>query len=254
MLIKNIMKYYLFYQKMNTKIYIYLPNDIQLLSKHGKIRLLFIKEDLTKKSILLITLKLYKNNPILIINNKCKFPKGWLRMFIYDHQKYPNDAIAASIQYYIGKNLEIKEFSEGYKGTKFGTFNHITEMIFNFALINSDLGGILYPKNFFKNNDFFDENLYLKLSNDFDNLEDFYESVFIIIEDKILRQSSKIFDYTKYLLLKDINYEEYYKNKIESLEKMKKNFFLSIPKLEDAVKKRQNKIIVFFIYRRCKIL
>ena len=56
-------------------------------------------------------------------------------MFINDHIKYPNDAIAASIQYFFGKNYEIKEFNEGFKGEKFGKFNHIGEIIFNFALI-----------------------------------------------------------------------------------------------------------------------
>ena len=81
----------------------------------------------------------YKNNSILIINDKCLLPNGWLEMFINDHYKYPNDAIIASIQYYLGKEGEIKEFTEGFKGEKFGTFNHVTDMIFNFALVNSYL-------------------------------------------------------------------------------------------------------------------
>ena len=64
-------------------------------------------------------------------------------------------------------------------------------------MINIDLCGILYPKNFFQNSTFYDNELYLKSSN---NSEDFCQSVFIIVEDKNLRQSSKILDYTKYLI------------------------------------------------------
>ncbi len=110
---------------------------------------------------MIIAIKEYPNNPILIINDNIRFPCGWLEMFIKDHQKYPNDAISASIQYFFGKNLTITTFSDGYKSEKLGIFNHVTNMIFNFALINTNLGGTLYPKNFFKNEKFFDNELFL---------------------------------------------------------------------------------------------
>lgn len=219
-----------------------LPNEIQLLHNLKKIRLLFIKEKLTNQSSALIAMKEYKNNAILLINNKCLLPNGWLEMFIKDHKKYPKEAIAASIQYYFGKHGEIKELSEGYKGDKFGTFNHVTEMIFNFALVNKDFGGILYPKNFFQNISFYDQELFFKTTN---NTDEFWQSAFIIMEDKILRQSSKIFDYTRYLL-NDINYEDIYNNKTELYETIKKSFSLSFPDFVDSIKKRQNKIIVSF--------
>ena len=167
------------------------------IKKNENIELLFINESSTALSALSIPMKKYKNNPILIVNDRCILPNGWLKMFINDHLKYPNDAIVASIQYYFGKNGTISELKEGFKGIKFGIFNHVTEMIFNFALINSDLGGILYPKNFFKNSSFYENALFLRSS---ENSEDFLQSAFIIIEDKILRQSSKIYDYTKYFL------------------------------------------------------
>ena len=85
-------------------------------------------------------------------------------MFIKDHIKYPNDAIIASKQYSFEKNIKIVEFKEGFKGNKFGIFNQVPEMIFNFGLINIDLEGILYPKNFFNNSRFFDNELYLNVS------------------------------------------------------------------------------------------
>ena len=162
----------------------------------------------------------------------------WLEMFITDHIKYPNDAIAASIQYFFNRNFEIKEFKDGFRGEKFGTFNHVTELIFNFALTNIDLGGILYPSNFFQNSLFYDHELFLKSTN---NSEDFWQSAFIIIEDKILRQSSIIFDYTRYLI-DNFNYEEYYINRKLLFEKSKILFLKQFPNFNELIFKRQKKI------------
>ena len=74
----------------------------------------------------------------------------WIVRDVYERSyKYPNDAIVASIKYFFGKYSKITQFSYGFKGTKFGIFNHVPKMIFHFALINIDLGGVLYPKKFF---------------------------------------------------------------------------------------------------------
>ena len=217
-----------------------LPNEIILLYEKRRIIIKFIDEKLTSMTSTLLAMKEYKDNSILIINNKCLLPSGWLKMFIEDHNKYPKAAIVATVQYYFGKNGEIKEFTEGFKGSKFGAFNHVTDMIFNFALVNIDLGGILYPRYFFHDQNFYDEKLFLKIIN---NSEEFWQSAFIIKEDKILRQSSKIFDYTKYLL-DDINYEKSFKYKKELFEQIKKSFSVMFPNFESCVKKRQKKIIV----------
>jgi GT2 family glycosyltransferase len=186
---------------------------------------------------LITAFKEYPKSLILIINDDTTFPEGWIEMFINDHKKYPNDIISGSIQYFIGKNLAIKSFSEGFKGKNFGIFNHITNMIFNFAFVNTNLGGTLYPANTFKNNDFFDYQLFHKTSRDSD---EFWQSCFIMMENKILRQSSKIYDYTQYILLKDqpvINKEENYKKNLIEFCK----FF---PKFRNIVEKRQNKILI----------
>ena len=186
---------------------------------------------------MIIAIKEYPKNPILIINDDAIFPEGWLEMFINDHRKYPNDIISGSIQYFIGKNLKIKEFTEGFKGIKFGIFNHIANMIFNFAFVNTNLGGTLYPANSFKNKDFFDYQLFNKISR---NSDEFWQSCFIMIENKILRQSSKIYDYTQYILLKNqsiINKEiKYKKNFIE--------FCKFFPKFRNIIEMRQNKILI----------
>ena len=165
-----------------------LPKSILFMEKYNKIRLIFTDEDINLQTRLIIAIKEYPKNPILIINDDATFPEGWLEMFINDHKKYPNDIISGSIQYFIGKNLTIKKFSEGYKGRNFGIFNHITNIIFNFAFVNTNLGGTLYPANTFKNNDFFDYQLFHKTSRDSD---EFWQSCFIMMENKILDNLQK---------------------------------------------------------------
>ena len=216
-----------------------IPRNIKLLEQSHKLRILLINNNLNSQSRLIFAIKKYPNNPILLISDNIIFPYGWLEMFINDHKRYPNDAISASIQYYFGKNLEIKEFIEGFKGEKFGIFNQAYDMIFNFALINTNLGGTLYPKNFFKNNSFFDLNLFLNISYDSD---EFWQSCFIMIENKILRQSSKIYDYTKHMINESNNSID----KKILLEKIKKSFFNYFPEFKTIVFKRQHKIIVSF--------
>ena len=95
-------------------------------------------------------------------------------------------------------------------------------------------------KIFFQNNLFYDENLFSKITN---NSEDFWESAFIILVDKILRQSSKIFDYTKYLI-DNYNYEDIIMENIKMLEQIKLSFIKNFPNFNNIIKQRQNKIIV----------
>ena len=93
-------------------------------------------------------------NPILFVSPNIYFPEGWFDRIIQDHKKYPNDIITCSIKYYFGEKLTIKELSEDFKGKYFSTYNHIPNMIFNFAIINSNLDGTLYPSRMFKNRKF----------------------------------------------------------------------------------------------------
>ena len=157
----------------------------------NKIRIILLKNRLNLQTRLILAMKEYPKNPILIISDIIVYPEGWLKMFINDHRKYPNDIITASIQYFFGKNLKITGFSEGYKGKYFGVFNHISNLVFNFAIINSNYGGTIFPPLSFKNKFFFNLNYYLNISKKSD---EFWQSCFIMIENKILRQSSKIFN------------------------------------------------------------
>ena len=231
---KSLYKIILIISKKEKKYHI--PQSILSLIKLKFLRLIVINSKINSQTKLIITMKEYPNNPILIINCNSIFPEGWLEMFINDHKKYPNDIIAGSIQYFFNENLTIKEFPTGYKGKYFGNFNHVPNMIFNFALLNTGLGGTLFPANIFKNKNFYNSKLFLSISKNYD---EFWQSCFIMIENLILRQSSKIYDYTEYLLLKYDNY----KTKVE-YQKILSSFIKFFPKFKKIVKHRQNKIII----------
>lgn len=209
-----------------------LPNKLLSLEKTNNLRIILINKIINSQTRLIMAMKEYPNNPILIISDNIRFPDGWLEMFINDHQKYPNDTISASIKYFFGQNLKITEFSEGYQSEKLGIFNHVTNMIFNFALINTNLGGTLYPKNYFKNDRFLDDELFLKITKDSD---EFWQSCFIIIENKSLRQSSKIYDYSRYIINNsDIDYD-----KKKFFETIKLSFIKYFPIFSKSIKNRQ---------------
>ena len=214
-----------------------LPKSILLLKNLTKIRLILIDTEINLQTRFVIANKEYPKNPILIINDDAIFPEGWLEMFINDHKKYPNDIISGSIQYFISQNLTIKTFSEGYKGRKFGIFNHITNMVFNFAFVNTNLGGTLYPANTFKRKVFFDFDLFNNISG---NSDEFWQSCFIMMENNILRQSSKIYDYTQYIILKEkqiINKEINFKNNLIK-------FLEYFPEFRKVVDMRQKKFLI----------
>lgn len=221
----------------------FLPKSILLLINLKKIKLIMIDSKINLQTKLIVAIKYYPNNPILIINENTIFPEGWLEMFIKDHKKYPKDIIIGSVQFFFGNNLKIKQLSEGYNGKYFGIFNHITGIIFNFAFVNTNLGGTLYPENCFKNKFFFDLKLFLKISK---NSDEFWQSCFIMIEQKTLRQSSKIFDYTQYIILnndidsliKRIN------NKKKIYEKNIRKFLKYFPDFKTILENRQNKILI----------
>ena len=58
------------------------------------------------------------------------------------------------------------------------------------------------------------------------------------MEDKVLRQSSKIYDYTKYLI------NDSFENKKPIYDKIKLTFIENFPNFKESLIKRQNKIIV----------
>lgn len=215
-----------------------LKEDFLSFVKKNKIELNIINNKNNLENTLITSFKKLSEHSILLINDCLIYPEGWLEMFIDDLKKYPNDIIAGSIQYLIGQNFEIKNLTEGYNGKYFGKFNHITNLIFNFAFINIKLGGVLFPPNSFKNKIFYNLELFSKISS---NSIDFWVSCFIMLENKILRQSSKIYDYTQYIINNNEFINDFDKN---SMEKNLIKLFFYLPWFKNIIKRRQNKVII----------
>ena len=229
----------LFVSKKYSKKKFRLPEYFISFLELNRIILKFLNSKINLQTRLIEAINEFPNNPILIINNNTIFPEGWLEMFLNDHNNYPNDIIAGSIQYYFNQNNEIKTFSEGYKGYSNGIFNHVTNLIFNFALVNTDLGGTLYPAKCFKFRTFYNINMFKRVSKKSD---EFWQSCFIMIEGRNLRQSSKIYDYTKYIINK--NSTEFINNKINLFTNLRKSFLNYFPWFKKIILKRQHKIII----------
>ena len=209
---------------------------ISFIEENG-IQLKVIKNRYIFQNRLITIFQNWPDNPILLINENIIFPEGLLEMYIDAHKKYPNDIIASTIQYFIGQNFEIKSFSEGYNGKYFGTFNHISNLVFNFAFINIELGGALFPPNAFKSKIFHNLNFFLQIS---PKSIDFWISCFIMIENKVLRQSLKIFDFSNYVINKDDFINENSSIYEDNLRRM----FLYFPWFKKIINKRQKKVII----------
>lgn len=216
---------------------LYLSEEFITFINENEIQLNIIEKKYNFQIGLISTFNKWPDKPILLINDNTFFPEGWLEMYINDNKKYPNDIIAGSIQYFIDGNLNIKTFSEGYKGQYLGIFNHIANLIFNFAFTNIKLGGVLFPYNIFKNKLFYDLKLFSKISR---NSLDFWISCFIIIENRILRQSSKIYDYTKYI----INKSEFINENLTLYEDNLKKILIHFPWFKKIVHQRQKKVLI----------
>ena len=215
----------------------------KIIEINKNVEILWIKNDIGIYKKFIPTLIKFPRNPILVINDDVIRPEGWLKMFIKDCNEHPNQIISGAIELYYDENLNIKNIY-GYKSKYMNNFNHITNMIFNFALPGNGLGGILFPQNTFNNSLFLDKNLFLNLSKDNDEL---WQFCFIIMEDKIIRQSSIIYDYTEYLI-NSTKYDSFYKNnlkqKILKYEETSTLLFRQFPKFKQKLIERQHRILV----------
>jgi hypothetical protein len=216
---------------------LYLSDEFITFIREFNIQLNIIKKKYNFLVGLIAAFKQWPNKPILLIKDDIIFPEGWLEMYINDNKKYPNDIIVGSIQYFLGKNMNIKTFSEGYQGQYLGTFNHITNLIFNFAFTNIQLGGVLFPPYSFKSKLFYDLELFSKISKE---SLDFWVSSFIMLENRILRQSSKIYDFTKYI----INKNELINDNLKVFEENLRIILTYFPWFKNIINHRQKKVLI----------
>lgn len=189
-----------------------LPSDLLLFIEHKLIELIWIKENTKSHKKLMPTLAKYPNNPILVIDDDVIRSEEWLKAFIADHEKYPNDIIVGAFwKKFILKNNNIAEqlcIRDTYNTTKY-----CGKIMMGYKPANGT-GGTLYPAGTFTDKRFFDKNLYMKLSLSSDET---WQYCFNIIEGRTFRQLSTpykelfISDSQKYAMNKDDNrYKQIY--------------------------------------------
>ena len=147
------------------------------------VEILWTKRNTRSHKKLMPTLKKYPNNPIIVIDDDTCQTSGWLRTFIEDHKKYPDDIIfgqSTSIVY-VDLNNNIHEFRNGCCYEIPGEIAYTQKPA-------SGGSGTLFPPHTFHLSDFYDEDLMMKLS---PTCDETWQWAFAMMEGKNFRALSK---------------------------------------------------------------
>jgi len=195
--------------------------------------------------ILIDILSLYPENDLLIVNDKIPRTYNFIKSFLEDHNKNPDDIICGKFTYFINDKMELK-ILDGKENKKGEIMNIIPNIIFQSAIPSIGEGGVYYPKKTFTNTNFFDREKYKTLSKDFDKewMFNLWLFTFNIIENKILRQTSFIIDYP---MIND-NSENSNNIKLDEVQNdinsINKEIIQNFPEYETNILQRQKKIII----------
>lgn len=136
----------------------------------------------------------YPDATIIITDDDINRSNDWLQTFIDDHKKYPNDVIVGYSAWKLGNDF--KQTTASKTRAKDFSFYCVTEpekILYTERPANG-LGGVLYPRHTFTDPRFFDEKLFIKLS---PYSDESWQYCFNVIEDKTLRMTSKIVEWSK---------------------------------------------------------
>jgi hypothetical protein len=166
-----------------------LPTDLRLIIENGLVELIWHATNIKSHKKLIPTLLKYPDSDILVIDDDVIRPQGWLKCFIEDHKKYPNDVITGMVAQY----LENGKFKM-YPNREFGNTNYGT--VIKDGRPANGRGGTLYPAHTFKDPRFFDEKLFMRLTPNSDESWQFY---FNRKDGKNIRLISKQFDVSNFV-------------------------------------------------------
>ena len=217
-----------------------LPVDVQKLIENGWIKIIWHHNIYSHKKLIPI-MQLYPENDILIVDDDVIREHNFIEIFQRDHSAYPTNVICGQFNYFYNNKIEIQRM-EGYKGKNCGEFNAIPDIIFQTARSANGGGGVLYPKHTFSDRRFFNESLFMNLS---PSSDESWQYTFLIIENKIVRQTSIIID-------SSANFVNNSQKILTSLHKVNKDKYSLInenlinyfPEYKINSLKRQKKIIV----------
>ena len=130
---------------------------------------------------LIPTLEKYPNNPILVVDDDNTQCKGWLKTFVDDHDKHPDDII-------YGQSLSRVELQgDGIVETRKPFAYEQTGNVTVNMKPASGAAGTLYPEHTFTDQRFFDRELFMRLSPTSDET---WQWAFAKIAGKTFRQLS----------------------------------------------------------------
>ncbi|ORY80549.1 nucleotide-diphospho-sugar transferase [Neocallimastix californiae] len=221
-----------------------LPFDlVDLINEYPDlIEVLWYEKNINNHTRLIPTIKKYPNNPVLICDDNIIREKWWIKMFLEDHKLYPNDVIFGASNQYLTSEYKWESYKYLYVETEAGKLNAIQNLIVNTGIPMNGFGGTLYPVNTFTDERFFNEDLYMELSPSSDEL---WQWCFNIIENRTLRQSSKIYDYSNDII-KDSQSPSLYNLNNEKYNLILKNIMSEFPdfkmKLDEKFKLTNYKI------------
>lgn len=115
-----------------------IPPDIRLMSDKGVIELMIVDEDLAPHKKYFYTMKKYRNNPIITVDDDAIYPKDMIEKMYIAYKHNPNTIIARRSFIISGRNGELDSYKIWMKH-----FAGITKP--SFAVMPTGLGGILYP-------------------------------------------------------------------------------------------------------------
>ena len=220
-----------------------LPIDlVEFINEYNDlIEILWYERNIRSHKKLIPTLKKYPNNPILVCDDDVIRPQGWLRMFLEDHTKYPNDIIFGVSSWYFGDKYKLMRFKQ-FKCKKSGSINNLASQTFKTAKPANGLGGCLYPVGTFVDERFFDEDLFMRLS---PSSDESWQYCFNIMDNRVFRQTSKIIDYSKYFLdgTQEIATSLH---KVNNYTEINDRLFKEFPKFKLMLNKRMKEFVVAF--------
>lgn len=156
-----------------------LPKDLLDLA----IEILWTERNTRSHKKLMPTMRKYPDNAIIVIDDDTCQVEGWLRTFIEDHTKYPNDIIfgQSTSVVHIGLDGIICEARNGKCYEIPGTIAYTQKPA-------SGASGTLFPPHIFTREEFYDEDLMMELS---PTCDETWQWAFALMEGRTIRALSR---------------------------------------------------------------
>lgn len=217
-----------------------LPVKLQKLISNGWIKLIWYHNIFSHKKLIPI-IQIYPENDVLVVDDDIKRIHNFIEIFQKEHQLYPTDIICGNLAFHFNNKINLERL-KGYKGKNVGEINPVPNIIFQTARPANGFGGVLYPKHTFSDKRFFNETLFMNISPTSDEL---WQYAFIIIENKIIRQTSIIIDNSINIIKNSQNLKTSLFRVNKDKYRLINNKLISLfPEYKNNSLKRQKKILV----------